>query len=268
MRKLLSIALLAVTSIGYGQGVFVHNENIISGLKGKELQVVIPDNSYGKFLKEAVTSYWKASKFKFITEKELEGYEDKTDVYLLGEFLGQFTAHSYDLSNIPFIGIIHPYTTKNKYFYKKKNLLAHVMLPVENISEEKLKSAIILHVKTLNYLIKTGGYKAWYPAMNKLKTSVKKKTVLILKEDMKGELSDIQKKYSGKLKIVEQAEYDKAILGEEEVLLLSALRDNSMYSCLSVVSNKGKVYWSDLNHSVAKKDWDKEFLVRFFDNLN
>ncbi|PCJ28073.1 MAG: hypothetical protein COA97_02010 [Flavobacteriales bacterium] len=257
-----------ITSISYGQGVFVHNGNIVSGLKGKELQVVIPDNAYGKALKEAVTEHWKASKFKFITEKELASYEDKKKVYLLGEFKGKFTAHSYDLSNIPFLGIVNSYNVKNKYFYKKKNLLAHVMLTVEDVSEEKLKSVIILHIKTLNYLIKTGGYKTWYPAMGKLKARVKKKTVLILKEDMKGDLSTLEKKYTGKIKVVEQAEYDKALQSEEEVLLLSSLRDESMYSCLSVVSNKGKVYWSDLNHSAERKDWGKGFLIRFFKNLN
>ena len=138
------------------------------------------------------------------------------------------------------------------------------MLPLDDIAAENLKSVVTLHIKTLNYLVKTGGYKVWYPSMNKLKAKIKKQTVIICKDDMKGSLAKLEEKYTGEIKVVEKEAYDKALSGEEEVLLLVSLKSESMYSCLSVVSNKGVVYYSDLNHSVARKDWDKEFLIRFF----
>ena len=123
-RIILGISLSLLMSLSYGQGVFVHNAKILSSLKTGELNVVLSEDAFGKALKEAVTTYWTETKYKFITEKELTALEDKTKINLLGNFSGKFMAHSYELSNIPFLGITNSYSAKNKYFYKKKKPLS------------------------------------------------------------------------------------------------------------------------------------------------
>lgn len=128
---------------------------------------------------------------------------------------------------------------------------------------------ILLNITTLQYLISTGGYSKWYPAMTgKIKTkSVKRKTVLICGDDLKAPLEDLKKKYTGKIEVVDRATYNKAILNKEDFVFFLNMR-SSLYHSLVLIDNKGFIYYSDINSSSAQKDWDKEYQLRFFKYLD
>jgi len=269
MLKKSIIILVVITSAfnSSAQGTFVTNAKLLKSVTSNELNVVIPDNKYGEQLREVVKEYWTLTKYKFITEQELESIEDKKEINLLGSFKGTFMAHSYELSNIPFLGVVNKYSSRGKYSYQKKNIAAHVLLPLETIADEDLKTVLIMHVKSIQLLIKTGGMKQWYGPMLKSRKEVKNKTVIICKDDLDGALTNLKEKYSGKIKVVEKSEYNKLILNDKKSLFLMSLKDDSMYNFLSIISSEGVVFWTDLNHSAAKKGWDKEFLIRFFKTL-
>ena len=269
MKKATLLTVLIISSIFiYGQALFVHTDKSVDLLKKGTVKVVITDDKVGEVLKKVVTENWQATKYEFITEKELSSYEDKQDLLLLGYFKGTFLAHKWELKNTPFLGITNKYR-KEKSYDRKKDITTYIISKLEDLEGEDLESAILLNISTLQYLISTGGYSKWYPAMRtKIKSkSIKRKTVLICEDDLKAPLKDLKEKYTGKVEVVDRATYNKAILNKEEYVFLLNVRA-SLFHLLALIDHKGYVYNSEINSSSAQKDWDKEYQLRFFKYLN
>ena len=267
MLKRITMVLLfmGVSLLNFrAQGIAVTNAKLLKPVTSSELSVIIPENNYGKILKEIVAKHWTITAYKFISEKDVETLEDKAKVNLLGQFKGTFIAQDYELDNISFFGIVNKYSAKGEYSYQKKNIAAHVVFPLDHIVAADLKTILTLNIKSLQRLIETQGVNRWNIEMMELKKEVLDRKVVVCATDLDGTFDGLDEIYEGEIEVVDKLSYEKLIQTDEEALFLMSLKDDAKYNYHALLSSVGVVYWSDITYSDSKKEWDKAFLHRFF----
>jgi hypothetical protein len=244
MKKLITLAIILITSTTYikaqGYNVAIKWE-ILSKLKQRGITVVIPENKFGKILKETIITHWKASKFEFISEKELANYSDGKEVFLFGLFNGEVESAKHYLKNVPFIGIVSKYNKKNNYTTKTKACVS-IVYPGDGISDENLESTILLYVKIMQNLVNSGGAKNHMTEAKKNGKNARKKPAYVNKDYFKASTTDIKKKYDGRIKKVEREIYNQTIMNNEDVLISLDVMA-STYHLFAIVDNKtGLIY--------------------------
>jgi len=253
MKKIIVLTLIIASSFidTQAQGLYVTTAKKIELLKQNGVKVVIADNKFGQLLKKTITEHWKATKYEFITEKEVKEFENKKEVNLLGYFKnGEFESGKHYLYGVPFFGITNKYIAEKDYKVRDKDAYAYILYAGDGVTEANLESTILLYVKALNSLVNTGGGKAWMAQIKKNGSAVKKKKIYAVKEDLEPSTTDIKKKYSGIVKKVERDIYNSAIMNTEDVHIFLDVRTGSCY-LFAVIDKDGFPYYTMIGSTMT-----------------
>jgi hypothetical protein len=256
MKRIIVIAIIVVSSIctvkSQGLIVTTSGKQLIE-LKEKGVSVVIPNNKFGEELKSAVEKHWNATKFQFVSEEEVAKFENNKEIALLGFFKGDFDATGYSLSNIDFIGITKKYKENQGYKVSdSRGTYAGFIYPGEGVVESDLESTLVLYIKTLNYMINSGGAKKWMAEMKKAGSSDNKKIIYALEKDLEIPLEELKTLYKGDIEVVEKSIYNKAILDNKDVLFFVNTKTSACFN-FSVISNTGFPHYALIGGQVSPR---------------
>jgi hypothetical protein len=280
MKKifLLMLSVILVNSSFGQKAVATHNQ--IETFYKTTTCVVLDDdifNTYNSAIQTAVEQSWTVTPFKFISMKEFkdirqrseysflirtkvfsEKHPDKVSYTFLSLVVGEIDKNFEELPEICSFPLSYYNVDYEKYDYKIGALLLFIQNHIEiTYNDESLSDKNILH----HY--------------NKNISNISEKEIYLNKENIETAVnseSKISKIYSGKVKIVDSDEIQKAIDEKnEDVIILHIVTppDNSgsIGKCYKMLigAADGKLYYYDA-HSI-KKNKPGKFLKSDFTNL-